>query len=308
VQQRAGLLQQVERLSALRRELEAIDSELATHGGAFLEARRQLFEKRSSFIAQVIGGNPYVRMELVSFGSTEAIEDDYREMLGLNGGYESSILNREAKSGLLYELYSWENRGIASGELQRLVEALKTDSFEAASGKSPRAAVPFLKRMQKIQAEQPSLLDALSCYWPEDLLRVKYARDPSKPKFEELEKGSAGQKAAAILAFLLSYGEEPMIIDQPEEDLDNALIYDLVVKQIKENKRRRQLVVVTHNPNVVVNGDAELIYALKFEGGQVGVGTTGGLEEDTVRTAICDILEGGREAFVMRYRRIIAEV
>jgi hypothetical protein len=97
-------------------------------------------------------------------------------------------------------------------------------------------------------------------------------------------------------------------MDQPEDDLDNALIYDLVVRQIHANKNRRQLIIVTHNPNIVVNGDAELVHALKFERGQVQLHLQGGLEEESVRNAICDIMEGGREAFEKRYKRITLEV
>ena len=142
------------------------------------------------------------------------------------------------------------------------------------------------------------------CWWPQDLLRVKYSRNPQDGRFDNLEKGSAGQKAAAILAFLLSYGNEPLIIDQPEDDLDNALIYDLVVKQIKENKIRRQLFIVTHNPNIVVNGDAELVHVLKYKNGQVQIEQQGGLEDAAIRAEICTIMEGGREALEKRYKRM----
>ncbi|MBT8420104.1 MAG: ATP-binding protein, partial [Gammaproteobacteria bacterium] len=101
-----------------------------------------------------------------------------------------------------------------------------------------------------------------------------------------------------------SHGDEPLIIDQPEDDLDNALIYELIVRQIHENKNRRQLIIVTHNPNIVVNGDAELVHVLTFDKGQVQMDSQGGLEESTIREAICNIMEGGREAFEKRYRRI----
>lgn len=87
--------------------------------------------------------------------------------------------------------------------------------------------------------------------------------------------------------------------------MDTALIYDLVVKQIQDNKRRRQLIIITHNPNIVVNGDAELIHVLKFAGGQVRVRCREGLENRDVRDAICTIMEGGKEAFTKRYKRIM---
>ena len=125
-------------------------------------------------------------------------------------------------------------------------------------------------------------------------------------KFDNLEKGSAGQKASAILAFLLSHGNKPLIIDQPEDDLDNALIYELIVHQIHANKARRQLVIVTHNPNIVVNGGAELVHVLQFNG-QVQINQHGGLDEPDIRKAICNIMEGGKEAFEKRYKRMTLE-
>jgi len=111
-----------------------------------------------------------------------------------------------------------------------------------------------------------------------------------------------------MLAFLLAHGEEPLILDQPEDDLDNHLIYDLVVRQIRENKLRRQIIVVTHNPNIVVNGDAEMLHALDFAGGQCRVAQSGSLQEKAMREEVCRVMEGGREAFERRYRRLGREV
>ncbi len=70
------------------------------------------------------------------------------------------------------------------------------------------------------------------------------------------------------MAFLFSYGEEPIILDQPEDDLDNHRIYDLIVGQLRRIKQRRQVIVVTHNANIVVNGDAELVVTLAARGGE----------------------------------------
>lgn len=122
--------------------------------------------------------------------------------------------------------------------------------------------------------------------------------------WQPISQGSAGQRNAAILAFLLSYGEEPLVIDQPENDLDNALITDLVVQQLREIRKRRQLIIVTHNPNIVVNADADLVISLSFSGGQIAISEIGGLQEQRVRDEICRIVEGGREAFESRYARI----
>ncbi len=109
-----------------------------------------------------------------------------------------------------------------------------------------------------------------------------------------------------MLAFLLAHGGEPLVLDQPEDDLDNHLIYGLVVQQIRSNKQRRQLIIVTHNPNIVVNGDAELIHVLDFNH-QCHVKQTGSLQEQDMRQEVCQVMEGGSEAFERRYQRLGGE-
>lgn len=78
----------------------------------------------------------------------------------------------------------------------------------------------------------------------------------------------------------------------------------LIVKQLRLIKQRRQVIVVTHNANIVVNGDAELVVALDVRKGQAFKSCEGGLQEEAVRGEVCRIMEGGREAFRERYRRI----
>jgi ABC-type lipoprotein export system ATPase subunit len=311
VQEKARLHQELMRLDALKRDSEQLQVDLRKEFDGLTALRRELYDKRTTFTKSVIGDNAYVRMEVVPYGDTEEVNSEYRSLLGLdeNSSFSSSILDENG--GLLWNLSKWEE-GSKSSRLPQLIQEIKLQTLNLAAGEMQDALscvkLPFIKRLQGIAETHPSNLDELLCWWPEDLLRVKYVKDPAKSKFEELEKGSAGQKAAAILAFLLSHGETPLIIDQPEDDLDNALIYDLVVRQIHENKKNRQLIVVTHNPNIVVNGDAELVYSLHLINGQIQVEVAGGLEEQAVRNRICDIMEGGREAFDKRYKRITLEV
>ncbi|MGO3798198.1 MAG: AAA family ATPase, partial [Vibrio casei] len=114
----------------------------------------------------------------------------------------------------------------------------------------------------------------------------------------------AGQRAAAMLAFLLAHSEKPLFIDQPEDDLDNSLIYDLIVSQIKATKSKRQIIMVTHNPNIVVNGDAEMVHALDFNN-QCFIKNKGSIQDSEMRETICRIMEGGTTAFNNRYKRLI---
>ena len=131
-------------------------------------------------------------------------------------------------------------------------------------------------------------------WFPEDGLHVEYSRLGDGRDLQSIAQASAGQRSAAMLAFLLAHGEEPLVLDQPESDLDNHLIYDLIVRQIRKQKLKRQIIVVTHNPNLVVNGDAEMVHV--FE--------RGSLQQDAMREEVCRVMEGGRAAFERRYRRL----
>ena len=139
----------------------------------------------------------------------------------------------------------------------------------------------------------------LILWFPGDDLKVTFG-----PDHQRIEQGSPGQKTAALLAFILSYGDEPLLLDQPEDDLDNELIYNLIVRQLREAKNKRQVIVVTHNANIVVNGDAEMVFPLKVECGETRVRRAASIQEKEIRQAICNILEGGQQAFEQRYKRV----
>jgi energy-coupling factor transporter ATP-binding protein EcfA2 len=153
--------------------------------------------------------------------------------------------------------------------------------------------------------EKSEWADHVRLWYPEDDLRIEYQRDQ---RWYAISQGSQGQRSAALLAFLLAFGDEPIVLDQPEDDLDNHLIYDLIVRQIRENKLHRQLIIVTHNPNIVVNWDAELVHVMDFGSGQCLVQHSGALQEKTVREEVCRVMEGGREAFARRWKRLGQEV
>ena len=151
----------------------------------------------------------------------------------------------------------------------------------------------------------PERIDRLALYVPEDTVSVSFREFGSSDEWRSLSQGSPGQQTAALLAFVLGFGNEPIILDQPEDDLDSTLIYELLVNRFREMKSTRQMIVVTHNPNIVVHGDAEYVVSLSVSAGQTLVACHGGLQERGVRDEICRVMEGGREAFQSRYRRIM---
>jgi hypothetical protein len=114
---------------------------------------------------------------------------------------------------------------------------------------------------------------------------------------------STGQKNTAILSLLLARGKGPVFIDQPEDELDSEFLYRELVPMFRKAKKQRQLIIVTHNANIPVNADAELVYALKAEGGRGLCRTQGGLDRPDVIRAVLDIMEGSEEAFRRRQEK-----
>jgi len=111
---------------------------------------------------------------------------------------------------------------------------------------------------------------------------------------------STGQKNTAVLSLLLAQGAGPVLIDQPEDELDSEFLYKELVPMFRSAKQKRQLIIVTHNANIPVNADAELVYALKAEGGRGVCLSQGGLDRPDVSRAVLDIMEGSEEAFRRR--------
>lgn len=123
------------------------------------------------------------------------------------------------------------------------------------------------------------------------------------PRWTPLAEVSPGQAATAMLELALVSGDEPVLIDQPEDDLDNRFIYQEVVRQIAQVSQRRQVIVATHNANIPVLGDAELVLALEAVTSRGTILACGGLDDPAVAEVARSILEGGDEAFTARARR-----
>ncbi|MBZ4201615.1 MAG: AAA family ATPase [Methylovulum sp.] len=114
---------------------------------------------------------------------------------------------------------------------------------------------------------------------------------------KELQHHSLGQRASALILFVLSQRDnDVIIIDQPEDDLDNQTIYEDVIKLVRQLKPNIQFIFATHNPNIPVLGDAEQIHACSFMDDSVFV-QSGGIDDLSQQKTIVDIMEGGREAF-----------
>lgn len=301
VQRRQTLEGRLKELESRRAELVQVRRQADESLVRLKQLRRDLTLKRKSFLENILASNSYVRIEVVPYGARETVEAEFRRILQREaGGFEKDI-GAPGRGGLLGDLY---NDGGDSEALEQRLQDVKNRVRQIAAGihnEDELADRRFAVYMAKLP---PEAVDRLDSWFPEDSLQVSYSTRPDGSGFRSIQEGSPGQKTAALLAFLFSYGGEPIILDQPEDDLDNHLIYDLIVKQLRRIKERRQVIVVTHNANIVVNGDAELVVALEARGGETQKDCFGCLQERPVRDTICTVMEGGREAFERRWKRL----
>jgi energy-coupling factor transporter ATP-binding protein EcfA2 len=287
---------QVKALQQLQGDRAALLEQIRGQEAMMAQERQRITQARQAFIQETLSGNPHVRMAVVPFGfDPRQIEREVRELIDVpDERFTDDILvvdDGEPSKGLAFELAQSDDQEKAATLIrakQRLLDA------DAALGGRLRN---YLQRKH----EKPEFGDHVLSWFPEDDLRIEYQREG---RWTSISQGSQGQRSAALLAFLLAFGEEPIVLDQPEDDLDNHLIYDLIVRQLRENKLRRQLIVVTHNPNVVVNGDADLVHVMEFGRGQCFAQHSGALQEASVRREVCRVMEGGQEAFAKRWKRL----
>ncbi|EEZ7036012.1 TPA: ABC transporter [Escherichia coli] len=268
------------------------------------EHRALITKLREDFLKDTLVGNSYVQINVIPFGNKITVEEEFRNLIGRSGGgFDRDIGVVDGDEGLLAYL-TQDQSNTMDDKIEKIKSSLlaihENDTMAVESCKDRR----FVSLIQGLTPEQ---IDRIQCWFPGDSLDIRYSLKNGE-SFKPVEQGSPGQKTAALLAFILSYGNEPLILDQPEDDLDNHLIYDLIVTQLREIKQKRQVLVVTHNANIVVNGDAENVIALDIRSGQTRIVAQGGLQEPSIRDEICRVMEGGKEAFTQRYKRINAAI
>ena len=304
VQQRQDLEEKLKRFNQKRETLTLYQKSAEECLTKLHQHRGKITKLRKDFLKDTLDGNPYVKISVIPFGNKITVEEEFRNLIDRgNGGFDRDIGVVDGDEGLLAELTQKSPK-----TMEEKIAALKSSLLAIhANDATAVAAAKDRRFVSHIQGRTPEQIDRIRCWFPDDSLDIRYSLKDGEG-FNPVEQGSPGQKTAALLAFILSYGDEPLVLDQPEDDLDNHLIYNLIVTQLRNIKQNRQVLVVTHNANIVVNGDAENVIVLDIRSGQTRIVTQGGLQEPSIRDEICRVMEGGKEAFDQRYRRINAVI
>jgi predicted ATPase len=206
------------------------------------------------------------------------------------------------------------------GTLRGFAESMLKGAWIAGSAQTVAAAMSvfrdkvtdeFLEQLKSADPEtfRPWSKRFAKWLYGTDHIKIEYSIDYTGVDIRKLSPGTRGIVLLLLYLALDAADERPLIIDQPEENLDPKSIFDDLVGLFLAAKNKRQVIMVTHNANLVVNTDADQIIIA-----QVGTGTqgclppisytSGGLETKAIRTAVCEILEGGDRAFKERARRL----
>ena len=284
LQQQAVINKQLNNIKNYSTQIETLTAEKLELFTKIESNRKLLTKNRQRFLSKVLAENQSVHIRVKPFGENWAgIEQHIRKTLQCQDKFVKDMEH-------LKDIYG------AGGEEK--IKEIKKSIINIRNREGDVKDGRFATHIQQLPQES---ISNLLLWFPKDALEIKFGNQ------KKIKQGSPGQKTAALLAFILSYGEEPLLLDQPEDDLDNELIYSLIVKQLREIKSKRQVIIVTHNANIVVNGDAEMVLPLTVASGQTHIEQAASIQSQNIRNKICDILEGGQQAFTQRYKRIHLE-
>lgn len=280
-------------LSEVQNQQNVIESEIKNAISSFIENRMKLTKQRQEIVESLDLENIKISIQPM------AHKNRWKQVIQKEIGKEGSFDN---------EFQKMANAILADDSLSKYEEflffLLTSEDGDISKITNESYDSRFCKLWETKQKNDT--LSSLVKVIPDDYISIKIIEESGEI---DINEGSPGQKSAAILAFILSSGDNPLIIDQPEDDLDNSLIYSLIVKSIRRMKDSRQIIIVTHNPNIPVLGDAEGIIILERNSeGKVAFRKdkkAGCIEEKLIRDGICNIMEGGEDAFKKREEKYL---
>lgn len=265
------------------------------------DRRRGLLAEWEDFKAQ-----EFRRLDAAAQGVNKKLRDRVQVEVTAAGDREPLFnLLREKVGGRLSEAID-SLRDVSDLSLTKFVVACRSGAAELneAFGITPAQG----ERLAKAEPEVLMHTEELDLP-PTTAIRLNTAPAGEPPAWQALEDLSTGQKATAVLLLLLLESDAPLVVDQPEDDLDNRFITEGVVPRMREEKQRRQFLFSTHNANIPVLGDAELIVGLSASGeaehgrARIAPEHMGSIDARPVRELVEEILEGGKEAFERRRRK-----
>lgn len=289
--QRKQITEEIEKIKKSLEELIEVENSLAklkTENQKYIKAifdtRGNIRNLRHRFISDVLKDNDLLKGNVKPFRDFKHYEQILRDHLLKPTGFDSDF----------EKIIEFINEGNTLLKLNELVNIFKDIRNKGEN------SLGFSRRFERvIQSLEKHKLESLDIILPEDEVVMLY-KVSEAAVFKPLSNASAGQKTSAILTLILSTGDSPLILDQPEDDLDNSLIYSLIVDRIIKSKNNRQIIIVTHNANIPVNADSDFVNVMDSENLTFNPKNHGSIDNPHIKESICSIMEGGIGAFKSR--------
>lgn len=293
----------------------------------FAEIQRKVSEELKSAGATAIAPDEFLKLRQVidqAKQRLEAIGKEKEQLTALQGQLSAELtalnekwheeftiikeqVDRINKQNTALQI-DIEYKGDKGAFLRQLKDAFKGSKLreatlaEVANGFSDGAAI--YRELEKAKVLVGGAATTFESYFRQNLDELLTSQVPNaytiKYHGKQLKNHSLGQRASALILFVLSQRDNDVIvIDQPEDDLDNQTIYDDVIKLICKLKPETQFIFATHNPNIPVLGDAEQVVACDYSSDSIGI-KVGSIDAPVIQDAIVTIMEGGKEAFEKR--------
>lgn len=267
-----------------------------------IRLKKRLLDKYKNLqtqLEQTIGNVGKTKIKLIAsiLIEEEQISNDFAEVINLKGVNEDEIKNNIHKTFAkqLNKLMNTDNTELKEEDVFDLTNIFIDNENKSMIVKKDLSKQTSYKGMHN----KYSLLKlALN----DNYININYTIQFNGMEISQL---STGQKGIVLLKLLLRLSNKtcPLLIDQPEDNLDNKSVFDELVQEFKNIKQKRQLIIATHNPNLVVNTDSEQViiasYNHKENDGYISY-ISGSLENLDIKDRVCNILEGGIEAFNKR--------
>ena len=298
-----GLETRIGQIKLLPDQLKALEEKrLRLSGEIFdtLDAQRTAREKLFKPVQELIQKNSLIRedyklqFQATLAASAEAIADQLfaliKQMWGDFRGQDEAL-------STIRKLFDQHDLNAKNGALAFIAE-LQEKVLQAAKASGSEAGIFTLVKKGQSPASVYDLIFGLN------FLEPRYSLMFQDTQIEQL---SPGQRGALLLIFylLVDKGRTPIILDQPEENLDNETVFRLLVPVLSEAKKQRQIIMVTHNPNLAVVCDAEQIIHASFDRGANSTITyvSGAIENSGLNGMVVTVLEGTKPAFENRSRK-----
>lgn len=284
-------------------KLEAHKSKLSAILDQLTAKRKELHQRRSDYVSRLSAGtNVRTRVRVFHQGSIERVAEELRKLLNRADSFASAF-ERDAIPKPLFDAQPRSpqfSQSVIPAFKAQLVDLVE-HGVDADIAQRVRMDARFHRRASD---DVFDLETNILLWFPEDLVSVDYKPEGSN-NFTPVDQGSPGQKTAALLTIILQMGGEPLLLDQPEDDLENKLIKHIAVETLKHIKRGRQLIISTHNANIVVTSAAEQVLVVQHGDHIPSIEISGTLQTEEVKNSVCLILEGGEEAIRTRYLRLV---